>query len=112
MILDPSSLFWLKVAYISSWPPATSFLNFDSCSQFVISDTGARFLIKDLSVQLLILELRVRFLFYLKKKEEGNVLDTCQPFNSNSGLQWTTVDTDSFIKGWREDPNILMTKLM
>ena len=78
----------------------------------MISDTGARFLIKDLSVQLLILELRVRFLLYLKKKEEGNVLDTCQPFNSNSGLQWTTVDTDSFIKGWREDPNILMTKLM
>ena len=24
----------------------------------------------------------------------------------------TTVDTDSFIKGWREDPNILRTKLM
>ena len=47
MILDPSSLFWLKVAYISTWPPATSFLNFDSNSQFVISDTGARFLIKD-----------------------------------------------------------------
>ena len=91
MILDPSSLFWLKVAYISNWPPATSFLNFDSNSQFVISDTGARFLIKDLSVQLLILELRVRFLLYLKKREEGNVLDTCQPFNSNSGLQWTRI---------------------
>ena len=69
MILDPSSLFWLKVTYISTWPPATSFLNFDSSSQFVISDTGARFLMKDLSVQLLILELRVRFLFYLKKRK-------------------------------------------
>ena len=63
-------------------------------------------MIKDLSVQLLILELRVRFYFILKKKRKREM--SLIPVSHII----TTVDTDSFIKGWREDPNILRTKLM
>ena len=64
-------------------------------------------MIKDLSVQLLILELRVRFYFILKKKKRKREMSLIPVSHII-----TTVDTDSFIKGWREDPNILRTKLM
>lgn len=57
----------------------------------------------------MILELRVRFYFILKKKKKKRKREMSLIPVSHI---ITTVDTDSFIKGWREDPNILRTKLM